>query len=130
MKNINEVKKALEAAPARSAWKKGVKIYALELLEELAEGIEAGYIDSDIFESSKLLEKALLNGAYNWSAYSWGGCSLIYDHQIAARLCNPSELKRTRDGYHNPNSREQWLDVQARALAQAYIMILFTAKEV
>ena len=130
MKNINDIKKAVEAAPARSAWKKGVKVYALELIEELAEAIEAGYQDVEIFDNSKLLEKALLNGAYNWSEYSWGGCSLIYDHQIAARLCNPSELKRTRDGYLNPNSREHWLDVQARALFQAYLAIIEAAREV
>ena len=130
MKNLVTIKKAVEAAPARSAWKKGVKVYALELLEELAEGIEGGYIDPEVFASPKLLEKALLNGACSWSDYSFGGCSLIYDYEIAKRLCTPSELKRTRDGYLKPNKNELWLNVQARALAQAYIMILFAAREV
>lgn len=29
------------------------------------------------------------------------------------------ELKKTREGERRPNSREEWLDVQARALTQA-----------
>ena len=55
--------------------------------------------------------------ADDWSAYSWGGCSLIYNGDIAARLCCPSELARTRNGDRRPNSREEWLDTQARALS-------------
>lgn len=51
--------------------------------------------------------------------YNWGGSSLIYDADIAGRLCCPSELKKTRNGERRPNSREEWLDVQARALYQA-----------
>lgn len=61
----------------------------------------------------------MLNGARDWSEYSYGGCSLIYDGDIAERLCTPGELKRTRHGERRPNSREGWLDVQARALSQA-----------
>ena len=65
------------------------------------------------------MKAQLLNGASDWSQYSWGGCSLIYDGDIAERLCTPSELKKTRNGERRPNSREDWLDVQARALYQA-----------
>ena len=61
----------------------------------------------------------MLNGARDWNAYSWGGSALIYDGDIAERLCTPSELKRTRHGERRPNSREEWLDTQARALYQA-----------
>lgn len=39
--------------------------------------------------------------------------------QTSARVCTPSELKRTDGVMNNPNSRETWLDVQARALHQA-----------
>ena len=56
---------------------------------------------------------------YNWPAYSWGGCALVYDADIARALCAPWELRRTRGGELRPNRREEWLDVQARALAQA-----------
>ena len=61
----------------------------------------------------------MLNGAQDWNKYSWGGSSLIYDGDIAERLCTPSELKKTRNGERRPNGREEWLDTQARALHQA-----------
>lgn len=111
--------KELEARKDRSAWQKGVTVYALELVEQLAEAAEGGYIDADDLTAPRMLRKALLNGADDWSAYSWGGGSLIYNSDIAERLCCPSELKRTRNGERRPNSREEWLDVQARALSQA-----------
>lgn len=50
---------------------------------------------------------------------SWGGSHLCYDSDIARHYCTPSELKRTRDGERRPNAREDWLDVQARAIYQA-----------
>ena len=103
----------------RSAWRRGVTVYALELLEELKEGVNGGYISADDLNTPADFSRALLNGARNWSVYSWGGCALIYNGDIAARLCCPSELKKTREGERRPNSREEWLDVQARALAQA-----------
>ena len=99
---------ALESRHDRSAWDKGVTLYACELVEA-CEGILAR-------DNCKEL---LLNGASDWSHYSYGGCSLIYDADIAERLCNPSELKRCNGGERNPNGRETWLDCQARALSQA-----------
>ena len=65
----------------------------------------------------------MLNGANNWDVYSWGGCSLIYNEDVAKRLCTPSELKKTRNGERRPNSREAWLETQARALRQAWWLI-------
>lgn len=107
----SELLARIEKMKERSAWARGVNEYAYELVEALeVEEIPAGWED---------LENALLNGAKNWTAYSFGGSSLIYDADIARRLCTPSELKRTRDGERRPNSREEWLDVQARALNQA-----------
>lgn len=111
--------KELEARKDRSAWSKGVTAYAIELVEQLEEAAEGGYLDATDLTAPRMLRKALLNGADDWSAYSWGGCSLIYDSDIAERLCCPSELKRTRNGERRPNSREAWLDTQARALSQA-----------
>lgn len=103
----------------RGAWSAGVNEYAHELIDGLQEAIEDGYFALDDLEAPRLVEKALLNGAGDWSTYSWGGCSLIYNGQIARRLCNPSELKKTDNGRKDPNPREQWLDTQARALFQA-----------
>lgn len=119
MTDINTIRKNLEARKDRSAWNKGVTVYALELLDSLQEMTEGGYFDMADFEKPRALRAALLNGAQDWDAYSWGGCSLIYNSDIAERLCSPSELKKTRNGERRPNSREEWLDTQARALFQA-----------
>lgn len=119
MNIIETIKKEIEARTERSAWSKGVTVYALELVEGLKEAIDGGYFDPSDIAAPKVLEKALLNGASSWDEYSWGGCSLIYNGDIAERLCCPSELKKTRNGERRPNSREEWLDVQARALYQA-----------
>lgn len=104
--------KELESKKVRGAWDKGVNEYAIELLEELDDGKE-------------ITIEALLNGARNWDEYSWGGCSLIYDSDICERLCNNTEKKITKNGERRPNSKEEWLDVQARALFQACNRILY-----
>ena len=126
--SVEKIRETIENKPIRSAWERGVKVYALELLESLEEGIGGEYIDPEDLESPALLKKALLNGAADWAQYSWGGCSLCYDCQIAERLCTPSELKRKRGGDLQPNSRETWLDVQARALYQAARWIINAAR--
>lgn len=119
MKNIDRLEKAVAELKTRSAWERGVKEYAAELVEELREAIEGGYEYDEDIKAPKLLERMMLNGAADWAQYSWGGCALIYDGDIAERLCCPSELKKTRNGERRPNSREEWLDTQARALYQA-----------
>ena len=121
MKTINQLREAIKNSPARSAWSKGIKLYALELIEEMPADQE--------FYGSAADKKELLNGADNWQQYSEGGSALIYNGDIAKRLCNPSEYKRTREGERQPNAREQWLDVQARALYQAAALIVRLAKE-
>lgn len=104
---------------ARSAWKRGVYDYALMLLDNC--------YDVEDFHATELKE-VLLNGARDWNQYSYGGCAYIYDSDIAERLCTPSELKRRDYGRLRPNSREEWLDVQTRALFQAYKIILLAVK--
>ena len=112
----NRIKTQLEARKDRSAWDKGVTKYAFELVEELEE--RAAYEGRNPAAGAECKEW-MLNGAQDWNSYSWGGSSLIYDGDIAERLCTPSELKKTRHGERRPNSREEWLDTQARALYQA-----------
>jgi hypothetical protein len=116
MTTIDKVAAELEAHKDRSAWGRGVNAYALELVEELRE--RAAYEGRNP-EPGKECREWMLNGAQDWNQYSWGGSSLIYDGDIAERLCTPSELKKTRHGERRPNSREEWLDTQARALTQA-----------
>lgn len=112
-KNIANV---LECRIDRSAWDKGVTKYAFDLLEGLEE--RAAYEGRNP-EPGKECREWMLNGAQDWSQYSWSGSSLIYNEDIAERLCTPSELKKTRNGERRPNRNEEWLDVQARALNQA-----------
>ena len=120
MKTLAEIKKAIETSKARSAWAKGVKIYALEMLDDISE--RADYEGKEP-ESLEELKDYALNGASDWKCYSFGGSSLIYDNEIAKRLCTASELKKTDNGNKEPNKKEMWLDVQARALYQAYNLI-------
>ena len=118
--NPNDLASALAAIPAgRSAWSRAVHTYAWELVESLD--------DSADLSNEALLRKALLNGAGDWQQYSEGGCSLVYDADIAERLCSPSELKRVRGGKRNPNSRENWIECQTRALTQAANLVLGAA---
>ena len=109
----------IESTKTRSAWGRGVKAYAEDLVNDLFDGIDGGWINPEDLCNGRMIEKALLNGAGSWSDYSWGSCSYIYNYQIAGRLCNPSELKKTRHGDRRPNKSEEWLDTQARALFQA-----------
>lgn len=95
----------------RSAWDKGVQNYAYMILEDIEEDTEIN------------LETAL-NGAKDWKHYSWSGCALCYDGDIAKMVCNRSEYQRYLEGkLVRPNKTEEWLDVQARALYQAWMLI-------
>ena len=117
-----ELIKAIKTSKARSAWAKGVKQYALNMVDEIYPN------DTDIVKTDK---SVYLNGAENWEDYSYGVHSgaLAYDSDIAERLCNPSELRKTDFGRKQPNSKATWLDVQARALYQAYMLIVDLIKK-
>lgn len=114
----------VKSTPARSAWTHGVKLYAFELISHLAEEVP----ETDLIPEK--IDAAMLNGARDWYQYSEGGCACVYDEHIARRLCTPSELKRTYYGAKDPNPRETWLDVQARALFQAAHLIKVAAVKV
>lgn len=116
---FEEIRENIRKETTRGAWSHGITEYALELLEDLEQFVNDGYVDITDLHSPYMCTKAVMNGAESWHDYSWGGCSLIYDNQIAERLCSPSELKKTDYGRKKPNAREEWLDVQQRALYQA-----------
>lgn len=94
-----------------SAWHRGVIAEAMDMLDN-AEGW------GDTLPTTGV-RQYLLNGAESASQYVYGGCSLIYDADIAERYCTPSELRRTRGGELDPNSNETWLDVEARGVESA-----------
>ena len=117
MDTTNKIFNRIEHLNPRSKWNHGVMRYALELVNSIDVGEE-------------ITEKKMLNGAKDWKEYSYGGCAFIYDELICNRLCTPSEIKKTKDGKRNPNKKETWLDVQARALYQAARLIMKIKKEV
>lgn len=108
---VIDIKNVIESLPAeRSAWRRGVRQYAMDLLEAIPD-----YQDL----TPENCRGILLNGAVSWKEWAYGGCGLVYDDDIAERLCTPSELRKKRGGELAPNSRESWLDVEARAVGQA-----------
>lgn len=108
MKKIDIIT-AIQAQKARSAWARGVKQTALDMLEP---------IDDDMASAADAL-----NGAETPEHWAYNGCGLVYDADIAELLCTPSELRRSNGGERPPNSYELWLDVYARAAWQAYNLI-------
>lgn len=104
----------------RGAWYRGVQQYAVDIAENIGEVVN----DWSLY-SWRELETIALNGATDWGEFSAGGCSLIFDSDICERLCPQSEVKRKRHGELEPNAYETWLDVQARALVQAWDYIEF-----
>lgn len=74
----------IEARKPRSAWGRGVMVYAAELVDELRE--RADYEGRNP-EPGKECREWMLNGAQDWMQYSWGGSSLICNADIAERLC-------------------------------------------
>lgn len=107
----DELLQVLDELPrGRSAWTRGVRQYAREMVENL---------DPDTVLTRDTCRAVLLNGATNARAYSYGGCALIYDSSIAERVCTPSELRRKKGGALPPSRSDSWLDVQTRAISQA-----------
>lgn len=122
---LEKVRKTLMNRKDRSAFDRGITQYALELLNNFEETVKHSHIDE-----TSINKTLLLNGAHDWAEYSYGGCSLIFDSNIAERLCTPSELKKKKGGELQPNSYELWLDVQAHALNQACERLLKTFRDV
>lgn len=125
MKNWNDLQKAISESKARSAWTRGVRQYASEIISEISQWV-CPFDDFRAMKPSRRKEHCM-NGAQSWRSYSEGGCALIRDFDIAERLCSPSELKKLtrKDGSlrERPNASETWLECQARALHQAMRLI-------
>ena len=115
MYSIDETYKNIEAEfKPRSKWDQGVKETALAVLDSLD---MPETVLPDRFGSRRAL---LLNGADNWREYSYGGCALVYNVDIAARFFTPSEMRRYMADGHDASMAfrgEPLLDLQARALS-------------
>lgn len=110
----------MRLAKMRSAWKKGVKAYALQMANKVERLCDERV---GTYRSLAEAKEAVMGGARNWREASYGGMWFVRDGDIAGRLCTVTELKRCKGGEKAPNKEETWLDVQARALAQAWDML-------
>lgn len=124
---LKDIYSTIENKKTRGAWNNGVKVYALYLLEGVI--LE----DDNLVYTVPGLKDRLLNGAENWQQYAAGGGGFVYE--IASTLCTPAQLKRytyKEGGLKDPNKYETWIDVEARALYQAWLLIrdTMTAEEV
>ncbi len=115
------LKQLVKTSPALSTWHRAIRCYAIELLQNLKE--QNPETVKCFEEGTPIKEKHLLNGADSWMDYSEAGSSLIYNYDIAERVCTPSEFKKTREGEKNPSKNEDWMQCQARALSQAALLI-------
>lgn len=111
--NLSTLRGLVSSSSARSAWSRGVRAYALDLLDNIEEMSNYG-------EYLAISEEVALNGAGCWSNYAAGGCGLVYTSAILDRLCTASELRRL--------SRSSRCDIDAielegRALFQAWRLI-------
>ena len=122
MENVytNELRKLVEEIPNTSAYKRGVKKYTVELLDNLE---EIAQINGRLPKDENELESWLLKGARNWENYSYRGYSLKSNRQIAERLCTPSEFKRKDGGRLAPSRHDNWFNEQAKALNYACLRI-------
>lgn len=142
---LEQLKERLEAEQkkARSAWEKGVFSYAVEMVENVqndsimsreqyAEKHDVGDflnhvggrgINMNAFWTvdDRIKVRHLSNDA------SWGGNFEMYNDDVVKRLCTPGEIKKYESGrmQYGPNSKEQWIDVQSRAVNQAVNKIHF-----
>lgn len=126
-----------EQKPARSRWDRAVMEDAEEMISEAIDNLRDNPEEApqDLTQLTAKLLNVGISTLKMWggddghngirSLYqcahesSWGGSHLCYNSDIARHYCTPSELRRTRDGERRPNAREEWLDVQARAIYQA-----------
>lgn len=120
MRNMGAVRRAVADSSARSHWAKRVREDALVMLDTLYEDGEFEWEDELTVVQ---FEDLALDSATSWNEYSRRGCALIYNADIAERYCTPGELIRKNHGELPPNGREDWLDVQGRALYQACALV-------
>lgn len=124
-----EIIEKLDGIKPSSTWRKGVLNYAYDLIENVFEGIKCEYFNPfEVEITDYMVAKYCFNGARNATEYSYGGCALIYDEDIANQLYTLEELIRCNFGRKQPNNRETWLDVQARALFQAAKLLVNIVK--
>lgn len=126
--NIEQLKNKLEEEQkhAKGIYQKAICQYAFELVDNIADNYITTPEELGHLENITNLKERALNGATNWSQYSWSGCSLCYNYDILERLFCKSIVKK----YENADSvrGRHLLDYQAAALSRAFSKINFIIK--
>lgn len=107
----------------RGQWNKTMAYYADFLLDSYID-ICKWYADQNEAIPALSLD-TVLNGALGWHQYSYGGCALVYDGDIAKTVFTPAQFTKWEQG--RKVTDEPMLDIQARALAAGW-MVLKSAK--
>ena len=119
--NIQAVANKVNNTKTRSAWSRGVKAYALDILASFEESRQ--WCEANGESVPELDEVTALYGADNWQHWAEGASGLSASFDIMCRLCPPSEIKK---GVRCIN----WLEVEARAAHQAWRMIAEAVRKV
>lgn len=108
-----------------SCWNRGVKFYALWLIDKLTDDYCMLFdTQAELEKCIKIFKKILLNGDENWYQYSCSGRVYVCYNEIAGALCTPSEYRKTKGGEKRLHHSKSWLVVQAQALLQAERLII------
>lgn len=85
LERVQYIKNKIEKINPNSKRKAAERDYALDLIRNLECWVKQRQLD-DFLNNSNVLRKLLLDGAENWTEYSEGGCSLIYNEDIIERI--------------------------------------------
>ena len=100
---VIDIKNVIESLPAeRSAWRRGVRQYAMDLIEDLPDFQDL---------NPENCRGVLLNGAGSWKEWAYGWGCIVCDFGNASRLWTPSELRNQSGRDLEPCPRESWLHV-------------------
>lgn len=99
----------------KSQWTKAKEALKEMILDNIEE------FEKDI-KDYKTLKIAVLNGAENFKEASYNGNFLIYNYDLAKLFCTPKQLEKleARKQFPQGIGGESWLDIQARAIVQAF----------
>ena len=129
--SIETILNRVNQTRANSAWSRGVKLYAADILNNIIDEGQTDFIigDDGFLRQNSWTIHCLSHGFDMWVSISRGSSYMIFNRDIAERLCTPSEFRRAeKNGFFRANSREDWLDCQGRALYQARNLILDAIK--
>lgn len=116
-RTVGEIWGALNAAPRRTAWERGVLQYASDLFGAYVDS--RGITDLDV-RIGKIEEADLLRGAESWQQYK----ALIWDRDICLRLGTKYQIQKTERGQKQPSRGGTWKELQAKALGEAAQIVI------